>query len=271
MFNAALIVFRETLEAALIIGIIAAATRMVPRRSWWIAAGVGAGLAGALGIASVAGTISRWANGMGHELFSATVLALAVAMLAAHNIWMSGHGRKLAADARAMATRASAGELAMSAVTLAIALTVLREGAETVLFFMGILASQGAGAGTLLEGGLIGLAAGALAGVAIFSGLMRIPVAHFFKVTTWLLLLVLAGMAAQLAQILIQADLIPPFVQPLWDTSAWVPPDSGLGTLLHALVGYDPQPSATEVGFAVAVVVGVLLATRLAGRPWRSA
>jgi len=266
MLNAALIVFRETLEAALIIGIVAAATRQIARNGLWIALGVAIGLAGAVGVASLAGQIGQWAKGMGHELFNAAVLAIAVVMLAWHNIWMASHGRQLADDARKIGSSATSGELAISAVTVAVALTVLREGSETVLFFFGIFAGARASVADLVQGCLLGLLAGAIAGVLIYRGLMRIPVRHFFTVTAWLLLLVAAGMAAQLAQILIQADLIPAIVQPLWDTTAIVAPDSALGTFLHALVGYEAQPSATQVFFAGVVLVSVMLASRRARR-----
>ena len=266
MLNAAIIVFRETLEAALIVGILAAATRLLPRRSLWISLGVVLGLTGAVALASLAGTISQWANGMGHDLFNAAILALAVAMLSWHNIWMAGHGRQLAAEARQLGDSATRGDMALSAVTVAIALTVLREGSETVLFFYGILAGARISVASLAQGALLGLAAGAGAGVLIYAGLMRIPVRHFFTATSWLLLFVAAGMAAQLAQVLIQADLLPALIQPLWDTSRWVPSESTLGTLLHALVGYEAQPSATQVAFAAIVLVAVSVATRLARR-----
>ena len=264
MLNAALIVFRETLEAALIIGIVAAATRQIHRRGLWISLGVALGLLGAVAVASVAGEMSQWANGLGHELFNAAVLAGAVAMLAWHNIWMASHGRQMADDARRIGSSATRGELAISAVTIAVALTVLREGSETVLFFFGIFAGGQVGTVALAQGAGLGLVAGVVTGFLVYRGLMRIPIRHFFSVTAWLLLFVAAGMAAQLAQVLIQADLLPPLVQPLWDTSAIVAPDSPLGTLLHALVGYEAQPSATQVAFAAVVLVAVLLDSRRA-------
>ena len=100
MFGTALIVFREVLEAALIIGIMAAATRGIPGRARWIFAGLGVGLVGSVLVAAGAGVITQWAEGMGQELFNASILGIAVAMLAWHNIWMSSHGRELAANAQ---------------------------------------------------------------------------------------------------------------------------------------------------------------------------
>src|SRR6202162_4481768 len=100
MFGTALIVFREVLEAALIIGVVSAATQGIPGRSRWIGAGLAAGLLGSILVAFGAERISRVAEGMGQELFNATILGIAVAMLAWHNIWMSVHGRELATNAK---------------------------------------------------------------------------------------------------------------------------------------------------------------------------
>jgi high-affinity iron transporter len=100
MFGPALIVFRETLEAALLIGIIAAATRGLSGRNLWFAVGVGVGLAGSLVVAGLTETIANLAEGSGQELFNAAILGIAVAMLGWHNIWMASHGREMAAQAK---------------------------------------------------------------------------------------------------------------------------------------------------------------------------
>ena len=94
MFGSAIIVFRETLEAALLIGIIAAATRGLSGRNLWLAVGVGVGLAGSLVVAGLTETIAEMAEGAGQELFNAAILGIAVLMLAWHNIWMATHGRR---------------------------------------------------------------------------------------------------------------------------------------------------------------------------------
>src|SRR5437879_11871869 len=100
MFAATLIVFRESLEAALILGIVAAATRTIAGRAWWIALGAAAGVVGAIGVAAVAQSMSQLAGGAGQEMFTAIVLALAVAILALHHLWLVGPGRKMALQAR---------------------------------------------------------------------------------------------------------------------------------------------------------------------------
>jgi high-affinity iron transporter len=270
MFGAALIVFRESLEAALVIGIVAAATRPIAGRAWWIALGASVGVVGAIGVAAVAQTISMLAGGTGQELFSAIVLALAVVMLAWHNVWMASHGREIAQQARDVGRSAVRGDVALTAIVTAIALTVLREGSETVLFLIGIASSPGTTRAALTIGSLLGLASGAAAGWLIYAGLLRVPVNRLFVVTGWLILLLAAGMAGQFARVLIQADLLPPLASPLWDTSSVMPDDSALGTLLHALLGYQAQPSATQVLFYFVALVAIFIAMRRA-RPHSAA
>jgi high-affinity iron transporter len=264
MFAATLIVFRESLEAALVIGIVAAATRPIAGRGWWIALGAAAGVAGAVGVAAVARSISQLAGGSGQELFTAVVLALAVAMLAWHNVWMASHGRQIAAQARDLGKSVARGEVALTAIVTAIALTVLREGSETVLFLVGIASSANSSRAALMIGSVLGLVAGGAAGTLMYVGLLRVPVHRLFVVTGWLILLLAAGMAGQFARVLIQADLLPALASPLWDTSSWMPDDSVLGTLLRALLGYQAQPSATQVLFYVAALVLISAAMRRA-------
>ena len=128
MFGPAIIIFRETLEAALVIGIIAAATRGVPRRALWLALGVIAGIIGSGFIAGLTETIADMADGSGQELFNAAVLGVAVLMLAWHHIWMASHGAELARDARQLGTAVKEGSRELSAIAILVALTVLREG-----------------------------------------------------------------------------------------------------------------------------------------------
>lgn len=260
MFAAALIVFRESLEAALIIGVMAAATRGIPRRGHWMGAGLIAGLLGAVAVASSMGAISNWADGAGQELFNAGVLTLAVCMLAWHNIWMSSHGREMAMNVKDMAKAIRDGNRAHSAIFLVVALAVLREGAETVLFLYGVATSSENGLRDTLAGGAAGIAAGALVGGLLYAGMLRIPLKWFFSAAGVLVLLLAASMASQVARLLVQADVLPSLATPLWDTSALLSDSSALGTLLHGLIGYDPQPSGMQMVF-----YGITLATIATG------
>jgi len=263
MFATALIVFREVLEAALIVGIVAAATRGIPARGRWIAAGIGAGLAGALFVAVGAEAISKLAQGVGQELFNASILGIAVVMLAWHNIWMSIHGRELAKSARNVSDEIRSGARELSVLMVVVAVAVLREGSETVLFLYGVAVSGNASAGPMALGGAIGLAGGIAVGWFLFAGLLRIPLKWFFSATSFLVLLLAAGMAAQAARFLIQDDMLPALASPVWDTSALVSNSSLAGKALQGLLGYDAQPSGMQLAFFTTVIVAIA-----AGMAW---
>ena len=257
MFAAALIVFRESLEASLIISIMAAATRGIPSRGRWILTGILAGLTGAALVASSMGLISNLASGMGQELFNAGILTLAVGMLAWHNIWMSVHGREMAAQALNTAREINDGTRERSVIFLVVALAVLREGAETVLFLYSLATSSEDGLRTTIGGGLSGLAGGLLVGGLLYAGLLRIPLRWFFSITGILVLLLAASMASQAARFLIQADVLPSLGAPLWDTSHVLSQTTAVGTLLHGLIGYDAQPAGMQIVFYVVVLVAI--------------
>src|ERR1700722_19456930 len=122
MLPTAIVVFREVLEAALIVGIVLAASRGVPHRSVWVAGGVSGGVLGALGVAGGAASIAAAAAGMGQELFDAGVLFLAVGMLGWHNVWMSRHGREMAGQAMQLGQQVRSGARPLWALGLVVGL-----------------------------------------------------------------------------------------------------------------------------------------------------
>ena len=263
MFSTAIIVFREVLEAAIIIGIIAAATRDVPRRNVWISAGILLGLLGSALVAGSASTISNLADGVGQELFNAIILGAAIFMLAWHSIWMASHGKALAASARNVGKAIRDGASERSVLLAVIGIAVLREGAETVLFLYGIATSEQVGASALLLGGFAGIIAGICVGYALYKGLLRIPLHWFFTATSALVLLLAAGMASLMARFLIQADMIPALLTPLWNTSAAIPEKSIPGLLLHSLIGYDASPAGMQLVFYVATLLIIIAGIKL--------
>ena len=266
MFSTAVIVFREVLEAAIIIGIIAAATRDVPGRKAWICAGILLGLLVSALVAGSASTISDLANGVGQELFNALILGAAVLMLAWHSIWMASHGKTLAASARNVGKAIRDGASERSVLLAVIGIAVLREGAETALFLYGIATSEQVGVSALLLGGLAGIVAGIAVGYTLYKGLLRIPLHWFFTATSALVLLLAAGMASQMAHFLIQADMIPALLTPLWDTSSALPEKSIPGLLPHSLIGYDASPAGMQLVFYVATLLIIITGMKFVNR-----
>ncbi len=260
MFATAIIVFRETLEAALFVGIMAAATRGLVGRSRWLTAGVLAGSAGALALAAGAEHISALANGVGQDLVNAGILVVALAMLTWHCIWVSNQGAQAAADARALGSSFKQGQRAPWALMIVVALSVLREGAETVLFVAGF--ATGSSLTGTLAGAFAGVLCGSATGAIIYLGLSRVPVQRMFAVTNTLILLLAASIASQLARALSQAGLISVWGQPLWDTSPLLSVDSPVGTLAHALVGYEAQPTGLQLAFYALALLVIVLGSR---------
>lgn len=260
MLASAVILFRESLEAALIIGIVMSATRSLPRRGAWVLAGIGVGIGGSFVVALFAQQLSALAEGTGQELFNALVLLTACAMLGWHNVWMAQHGRVLAANSASMGRQVRDGERHMSALAIVVGLAVLREGSEVVLFTGGLLAA-GSAATAMLWGSVLGLAAGILAGVLVYAGLVRIPLKHFFSVTSWVILLLAGGLAGQAAAFLVQAGILPALVEPIWDSSGILTSDSLFGQVLGVMVGYAERPSLMQMLFwaMTIMIIGALM------------
>ena len=266
MLATAIIVFREVLEAALVVGIVLAASRGVAGRGIWVAGGVGAGILGASIVAGCAEAIAAAINGIGQELFNAAILFTAVAMLGWHNIWMNRHGRELAGAAASLGKAVVGGSRPLYALGLVVGIAVLREGSEVVLFLYGIAVASGVGALSMLAGGILGLVGGVAVGSLIYFGLLAIPLKRLFAVTSWLILLLAAGMASQGAAFLMQANLLPALGNDVWDTSSILGERSMLGTLLHVLIGYSAQPAGIQVVFYLATIVVIGGLMRLLAR-----
>jgi len=260
MLASLVIVFREVIEAGLIVGIVMAATRAVPRRGWWVAGGILAGAVGASMVAGFAGELGALFYGSGQELFNATILLVAVGMLTWHNGWMAGHGRELAREVRAVGSAVAAGDRPLTALAIVVAVAVLREGSEVVLFLYGVFAAGGTSVAGMMVGGAFGIALGAALSALIYLGLLAVPAHRLFTVTTGLITLLAAGLAAQAVFFLQQADYFQGLATPLWDTSWLLGDDSIPGRLLHTLVGYTATPDAAQL-LAYALVIALMLAT----------
>jgi high-affinity iron transporter len=258
MLGPLVIVFRDVIEAGLIIGIVMAATRGVAGRGRMVLLGVVAGVLGAMIVALFAGAISQAFEGSGQEMFNAAVLGIAVVMLMWHNAWMARHGREIAAEMRQVGAAVSEGSRPLTAGADEVGLAVLREGSEVVLFLYGIMA-QGTSQADLLIGGLLGIVAGAGFTALTYFGLLAIPSRYIFSVTSWLIALLAAGMASQAVQFLKSAGVVVALDNTVWDTSWLLSESTIFGHLVHTLIGYTERPSLMQL----IVYIGVLVAMYL--------
>ncbi len=253
----AIIIFREILEIALIVGVLMAATRGVAGRLLLIAAGLVLGALGSAALAVSTDMISDMMDGVGQEVFNAGVMFTAVALLCWTALWMRKHGRELTQHLRQVGQEVTSGDKPLYALVFIVALTTLREGAEMVLFVQGQLMIGQASMAQIVSGCVTGAVLGLLAGAALYAGLLRAAQKHLLAVTGWMLILLAAGLAAQGVQFLIQADVISHFTQNLWDSSALLEEESAVGMVLQTLVGYTARPSAVELAVYLTVLLGV--------------
>ena len=266
MLATAVIVFREVMEAALIVSLVMAATKGLAGRNFWVTAGLVAGIIGAGVLALFAGTISGLASGMGQEVFNATIMFLAVAMLTWHCVWMGRHGRELAQAAGSVSRDVREGRKPLRALAVVVGIAVLREGSEVVLFLYGIAIGGESQAGQMAIGFAIGLAGGAALGAAMYLGLLQIPARRLFAVTNTLIMLLAAAMASQGVSYLVSADLLPAWGHAIWDTSALLSDRSIFGKMLHSLIGYTARPEGIQIVAYIATLGSISLLARWAAR-----
>lgn len=269
MLATLIIVFREVIEAGLVIGIVLAATRGVPRRNLWLGAGIVGGITGACLIAVFADAIAATMAGVGQEVFNASVMAIAVLMLTAHNVWMAREGRHIALEMKTLGEDVALGRRSLAALSVVVGVAVLREGSEIVLFLYSIALSAGSSAASMFAGGAIGLALGAGVSATMYFGLLRIPARHLFSVTSTLIMLLAAGMASQAIVFLQQAGLITVLSRAVWNTSSLLSDGSLAGKALHALIGYTDRPTGMQLIAYAATLTIILTLMRLFGHPPR--
>ncbi len=262
MLGALIIVFREVIEAGIIVGIILAVTKGIRHNGRWVALGVVGGLLGAGLVALFAGAIASALEGVGQELFNASILGIAVVMLAWHNIWMARHGREMAIEMRTYGQEVRSGSRSLAALAIVVAVAVMREGSEVVLFLYGLAASANDSGVSLLIGSGLGLVAGVCVSALTFLGLVAIPTRHLFAVTSTLITFLAAGLAAQSVVFLQQAGLIDTLSQTAWDTSAILSDTSLTGRVFHTLIGYSDQPSVLQVIVYAATLIAIFSLSR---------
>jgi len=271
MIGALLVVFREVFEAGLILGIVLAVTRGVAGRSYWVGGGVAGGVFGAAIVAIFANRLSEAFAGTGQELFTASILGVAVIMLAWHNVWMARHGRQLAAEMRQEGEAVASGAKSVAALALVVAIAVLREGFEVVLFLYAMIMQEGGANAGIAFGGALGLVFGTFVCVLTYFGLLQIPTRHLFAATSFMIAFLAAGMASQAMAFLAQANVLTALDNVVWDTSGILSDESILGRTLRTLVGYTAQPTEMQVVVYLGTLTAIFALMRVFGSPLSAA
>jgi high-affinity iron transporter len=250
MIETLLIMWRETLEAALIVGILltylSRSGHPAGRRHVWI--GAAAAVLAAIGCAAASRGAVTLLSADAQELVQAGILFLAVGVLSWMVVWMSRNARAIRGELHRRADAALETGRLIGLATIAF-VAVFREGVETVLFLWGVVVEGGTHptVAPLVAAGLAGAALAVATAWLFFRGFAFLRLQTFFRVTGVLLLLIAAGLLSSGVNKLIGLGWLPPLVPQVWNSSWLVRDGSALGAILSALMGYRSRPSLLEV------------------------
>jgi len=251
------LMLREGLEAALIVGIVAAYLVKIGRRDALpkVAIGVGSALALSIGIGIVVTLTIETLPLVVKETLEGIAAVLAVGVLTWMLFWMRRQGRALKGELEHGVDLAISEGSTFALVALAF-LAVIREGVETVLFLLPILSFNGTGIDTV-AGGLLGLAGATAVGWAIFVAGIRVNLRRFFTATGTVLIFVSAGLVAFAIAEFGEAGLFAN-VGAAFDLNGILPDNGPIGSVLRGLFGYRSAPTPLELIGYVAYLIPVL-------------
>jgi high-affinity iron transporter len=267
------ITLREGVEAALIVGIIAAFLvkegRRDAMRQMWIGVGIAVALCAAVGVGL--DLIGRQLPQKEQEGLETVIGLIAVGAVTYMIVWMRRHARGIKAQLEGEAASALATGSTMALVAMAF-LAVLREGFETSVFLLAAFQDStdttAAGAGAVL-----GLTAALAIGLGLYRGGVRINLTRFFRITGIVLVFVAAGLLASAAHTGHEAGWINGLQSQAVDLSWLVQPGTISGSLLTGMLGLQPTPTVIEailyLGYAVPMAVFVLWPQGMRLRPRR--
>ncbi|WP_439895232.1 iron uptake transporter permease EfeU [Pseudomonas syringae] len=255
-----LIMLREGIEAALIVGIIASYLKQTGRGEWMPAVWIGVFLAVALSLFVGGGLelMSAEFPQKQQELFEGIVGLIAVGILSSMVFWMRKVARSIKHALHESLDAALTGSKNQTYALIAMVFfAVAREGLETVFFLLAVF-QQSEGSGAPL-GALLGLLLAVGFGVAIYSGSMRLNLSLFFRWTGLFILIVAAGILANSVQALHEAGVWNHLQDVVFDTSAWLPMDGPTGSVLAGMFGYQDAPTVSTLSVYLIYLIGALV------------
>ena len=241
------VVLREMLEIALILTILFSATKNIAKSRQAIFTGLFIGLLCSLTIAYFTDKISDALNGLGQEFFNGLILLATSFMIGSTILWMQKHSKTLSHELKQLGSSVSKGTKHLYALSITTLLTITREGSEIVLFCYGQYVS-GLEKFQIIIGLLIGIFCGLLLSFALYFGLLlKSFQKHFFNITTLLLIFFASSLSASGVGFWVNANIISPIVDPVFDLSAFIAQKSILGQVLHFFIGYLERPSLAQL------------------------
>ncbi len=263
MLQIFIIVFREILEISIILGVILASTTGLKNRSIWILSGIALGVFGSVLIALFTSAISNAFDGQGQEYFNAIIVFITCALLIYTVVWMKRYGKGISNKIKDVSSNIYTGKSSFISLMIIISSTIFREGSEIALFTYGSYVSHNLSIISIAGGCISGFVAGLAIGYAIYKGVIRFSGKYIFQVTSLLLSLIAAGMAAQVVNFLNAGGLFTEFSYPVWNSTAFLSNSSAPGQILAVLIGYNAQPTLLQLLAYVGTLTLIWLLTRI--------
>lgn len=249
MLQIFVIIFRETLEITLILGLILAATDNLKQRKFPVALGGGLGIAGSVILAFFTSAIAQSFDGIGQDYFNAGLVLTVSILLIWTLVWMQSSNKNLFNK-----LKDKNGVPSFTTLTILIAATIFREGSEVVLFTYGAYTAHNIANTTLLMGVVVGVLSGFILGFALYKGVFSFGTKRAFQISSFLLTFIAAGMAAQAIKFLNSGGAIYILSDPLWDSSNFIREDTLLGQVVSVLFGYSAHPNALQLIVYMSVI-----------------
>lgn len=249
MFKIAVVVFRESLEIALLLSIIMAVTKPIQSSRTSIIMGGLLGLVMASLFAFFTRTLTNMIDGLGDELFDSCIILLTSLIISWTVVWMQGYTQRIQKDVGELSNKISSGKANKFMLVLVVAIAIFREGAEILLFIYSISSTESIRVNDYIIGLGLGSFFGVLVGVIIYTGLIKFAGRYVFKISTILLILIAAGLASGAAGILTSSGIIETMSDQLWDSSWLIEDRSITGKLLNIIAGYDARPNGMQLLF----------------------
>lgn len=265
MFSALIVTFRETLEAALIIGIILAYLNKTlnskhKKMVWY---GVAGGVAVSIVMAFVFQNYLGGFEGRAEEIYEGVTMIVAAGLITWMILWMlkQRHGLKQNLENK---VQTHVGKNYYWGIALLAFVSVAREGIETVIFLQAAVIQSNEV--SVFWGALLGIVFAILASFALFKGIVNFPLRKFFTVTSVILILFAAGLLAHGVHEFEDAKVLSPIVEHVWDINDVINEKGTVGEILKGLFGYNGNPSLLEVMSYVIYLIVIALVWRVVGR-----
>jgi high-affinity iron transporter len=255
MFKVAIVIFRESLEISLLLGILLALTKTIQNSRISIALGALIGLALAAVFAFFTKTLSSMLIDVEDDIFDSAIILLTALIISWTVVWMQGYTKKIKKNVNDLSGEISKGKEGRLMLIPIVATTLFREGSEILLFIYSISSTESMKISDYLIGIALGSFLGFLVGGIIYKGLIKFSGKYLFKISSILLILIAAGLASGAATILTSSGVVETMSEQLWDTSWFIENESFVGKILHIIAGYDAKPNGLQLTFYLGTIL----------------